>query len=128
MVLGLVIEYIKMSNPWHLYLMSALYIMAGIMHFIKPKIYMRIMPRYLPQHKLLVYISGIAEIVLGIGIIFPLTRMFSIYGIIFMLLIFLLVHFYMLSGEKASAGIPKWILILRIPIQFALMYWAYSYF
>nr|WP_321233656.1 MauE/DoxX family redox-associated membrane protein [uncultured Psychroserpens sp.] len=116
-----------MNNSWHLYLMAVIYVIAGIMHFIKPKMYLRIMPRYLPNHKLLVYLSGIAEIALGIGLCFPLLRVLSIYGLIAMLVVFLLVHFYMLSGEKASAGIPKWILILRIPLQFGLMYWAWMY-
>lgn len=36
-------------------------------------------------------------------------------------------HFYMLQGEKEAAGVPKWILVLRIPLQFGLMYWAYWY-
>ncbi|TBV27553.1 MULTISPECIES: DoxX family protein [Flavobacteriaceae] len=116
-----------MNNPWHLYLMAAIYVFAGFMHFIKPKMYMRIMPRYLPNHKLLVLLSGIAEIALGIALCIPVLKTTAIYGIIAMLVVFLLVHFYMLSGEKASAGIPKWILILRIPLQFVLMYWAWSY-
>jgi len=107
--------------------MAAIYIFAGMMHFIKPKIYLRIMPRYLPQHKFLVALSGFAEIILGVGLCFSATKDVSIYGIILMLTVFLLVHFYMLSGEKASAGIPKWILILRIPLQFGLMYWAWLY-
>ncbi|ADV49700.1 DoxX family protein [Cellulophaga sp. E16_2] len=116
-----------MNYPFHLYLLAAIYVFAGVMHFIKPKTYLRIMPRYLPNPKLLVSLSGIAEIALGIGLCFPATKNLSIYGIIAMLAVFLLVHFYMLSGEKQSAGIPKWILILRIPLQFALMYWAFSY-
>ena len=107
--------------------MAAIYVFAGFMHFIKPKMYMRIMPRYLPNHKLLVLLSGIAEIILGIALCIPVLKTTAIYGIIAMLVVFLLVHFYMLSGEKASAGIPKWILILRIPLQFVLMYWALSY-
>ncbi|WP_417235968.1 MauE/DoxX family redox-associated membrane protein [Bizionia paragorgiae] len=116
-----------MTFPWHLYLMAAVYIFAGIMHFIKPKAYLRIMPRYIPQPKLMVSLSGIAEIFLGIGLCVPALKNLSIYGIIAMLIVFLLVHIYMLSGEKASAGIPKWILILRLPLQFGLMYWAYWY-
>ncbi|WP_405413625.1 MauE/DoxX family redox-associated membrane protein [Maribacter sp. Asnod1-A12] len=116
-----------MTYPWHLYVMGAIYIFAGVMHFIKPKIYLRIMPRYLPAHKALVLLSGLAEIVLGIGLFFKETKNFSIYGIIAMLAVFLLVHFYMLSSEKASAGFPKWILLLRLPLQFALMYWAFMY-
>jgi uncharacterized membrane protein len=113
--------------PWHLYLMAGLYVLAGIMHFIRPKMYLRIMPRYLPNHKLLVFLSGLTEISLGVGLCLEQTRNLSIYGIMLMLVVFLPVHFYMLSSKKAAAGIPQWILILRIPLQFVLMYWAYSY-
>ncbi|NRD22904.1 hypothetical protein HNV10_06605 [Winogradskyella litoriviva] len=116
-----------MNEPIGLYIMAAMYILAGLIHFIKPKMYMRIMPKYLPNHKALVYLSGIAEILLGIGLCVSSLKIISIYGIIAMLATFLLVHFYMLSGEKASAGIPKWILILRLPLQFFLMYWAFIY-
>ena len=116
-----------MIYPWHLYAMAVMYMVAGFFHFIKPKMYMRIMPKYLPNHRSLVYLSGISEIVLGIALCFPGLKNWSIYGIIAMLIVFLLVHYYMLSEEKASAGIPKWILILRIPLQFFLMYWAYWY-
>ncbi len=116
-----------MNNPWHLYLMAAIYVFAGLMHFIKPKVYLRIMPRYLPNHKLLVALSGFCEIALGIGLCIPAWKTISIYGIIAMLAVFLLVHFYMLSSEKASAGFPKWLLISRLPLQFGLMYWAWWY-
>ncbi len=117
-----------MYEPWHLYAMAAMYAFAGLMHFLKPKAYMRIMPSYLPCHRELVYLSGLVEILLALGLCFPLTRNLSLFGIIAMLAVFLLVHFYMLRGEKEGAGIPKWILILRIPLQFGLMYWAYWYF
>ncbi|MGB5227419.1 MAG: MauE/DoxX family redox-associated membrane protein [Eudoraea sp.] len=116
-----------MIHSWHYLLMSFMYILAGIMHFIKPKAYLRIMPGYLPNHKLLVTLSGIAEIALGLSLLSPKLKDLAIYGIILMLVIFLTVHFHMLSGKKASAGIPRWILLLRIPLQFGLMYWAYWY-
>ncbi|MFD1095312.1 DoxX family protein [Salegentibacter chungangensis] len=116
-----------MQYPWHLYLMAFMYVLAGIFHFIRPKMYMRIMPRYLPAHKTLVYLSGLAEIALGAGLCFPETKNWSIYAIILMLFLFLLVHFYMLSSPKAGAGLPKWVLILRIPLQFLLIWWALFY-
>jgi uncharacterized membrane protein len=116
-----------MTEPVGLYIMAGMYIIAGLMHFIKPKVYVRVMPKYLPNHKALVYWSGIAEILLGIGLCVPMLKNSSIYGVIAMLSVFLMVHFYMLSGEKAAAGIPKWLLILRIPLQFGLMYWAWMY-
>ncbi|MCD2259993.1 DoxX family protein [Psychroserpens luteolus] len=116
-----------MNSPWHLYLMAGMYGIAGLMHFVKPKLYMRIMPRYLPNHKQLVYASGLAEIALGIGLCIPALKAIAIYGIIAMLVVFLLVHVYMLSSDKAAAGFPKWILVLRLPLQFGLMYWAWWY-
>ncbi|WP_150451980.1 DoxX family protein [Arenibacter lacus] len=116
-----------MTYPWHLYLMAFIYIVAGTMHFIQPKMYLRIMPNYLPKPKLLLALSGMAEILLGFGLCFSTTKDISLYGIISMLIVFLLVHFYMLKGKKEAAGIPKWILILRIPLQFVLIYWAYYY-
>lgn len=88
---------------------------------------MRIMPNYLPNHRELVYASGVVEIVLGIGLCIPQLKNVAIIGIILMLAVFLLVHFYMLKGEKEGAGVSKWILLLRIPLQFGLMYWAYWY-
>ncbi|TLF43129.1 DoxX family protein [Maribacter aurantiacus] len=117
----------ELHFPWHLYLMAALYVFAGLMHFIRPKIYLRVMPNYLPSPKFLVLLSGVFEILLGIGLCFQETKDLAIYGIMAMLSVFLLVHFYMLKGEKESAGFPKWLLLLRIPLQFLLMYWAYAY-
>lgn len=116
-----------MMYPWHLYAMALLYIFAGIFHFIKPKIYLRIMPNYLPNHKLLVYLSGLAEIILGISIAIPVLKNIALSLIILMLIVFIMVHVYMLTNKKASVGLPKWVLILRLPLQFFLMYWAYSY-
>lgn len=107
--------------------MAAIYIGAGIMHFIRPKMYMRILPGYLPGHKFLVGFSGVTEILLGIALCFPTTKDLAIYGIVAMLVFFLPVHIHMLFDKRAAMGLPKWMLIWRIPLQFALMYWAYWY-
>lgn len=116
-----------MTEDWGLNSMAIMYILAGIMHFIKPKAYLRIMPRFLPAPKILVYLSGAAEIILGFALFFESLRNIAIIGIVLMLIVFLLVHFNMLRGKKEAAGIPKWILILRIPIQFVLIWWAFYY-
>lgn len=107
--------------------MATIYIIAGLLHFIRPKMYMRILPSYLPGHKLLVALSGILEILLGIGLCFAETKNFAIYLLIAMLLFFLPVHFHMLFDKKSAMGLPKWALICRIPLQFGLMFWAYWY-
>ncbi|MDG4951353.1 hypothetical protein NLM59_10480 [Weeksellaceae bacterium KMM 9724] len=106
--------------------MSGIYLLAGLFHFVKPKIYKSIIPKSIPNRMLLVYLSGLAEISLAIMLWFPSTRNFAIYSIICMLVIFLLVHFYMLT-DAYRTKLPTWLLWLRIPLQFLLMWWAYQY-
>jgi uncharacterized membrane protein len=115
------------SSPWHLYLFSALFILAGVYHFIKPRAFMRIMPRYLPNHLALVYLSGLAEIALGILLLVASTRNSAAWGIVIMLFSFFPIHWYMIQNEKAGMGIAKPLLYFRLLLQFALIYWAYSY-
>lgn len=101
--------------------------LAGANHFRVPKIYERIMPPYIPAKGTMVMLSGLAEMILGFMIMNPDTQSAAGWGIIAMLIIFIPVHIYMLQNEKAAMKMPKWLLILRLPLQFALMYWAYLY-
>ena len=107
--------------------MSFMYVLAGLFHFWKPKPYLHIMPPYIPYPKVMVYLSGLAEVILGIGLLFPITKNSSIYLIAAMLLVFFAVHIHMLQSKKAGKGIPSWILWLRIPLQFILIWWALFY-
>lgn len=104
--------------------MGGMYIFAGIMHFVKPRLYQRVIPPYLPKPALLVSLSGIAEIILGIAVCIPATRPIALWCIILMLLVFLPVHIHML---QKNFGMPRWLLWLRIPMQFLLIWWAYFY-
>ncbi len=54
-----------------LYFMTAFYIAAGVLHFVLPRFYLRIMPPYIPYPKLVVYLSGLIEI--GLGAMLTLT-------------------------------------------------------
>ena len=113
--------------PWHQYVLGLLFIVAGMNHFRRPKIYERIMPPYLPAHSSMVLVSGVTEMVLGFMLMNKNTQVTAAWGIIAMLVIFLSVHLYMLQNDEASLKLPKWILALGIPLQFVLMYWAYIY-
>tara|TARA_B100001179_G_scaffold229320_1_gene214837 strand:- start:3841 stop:4191 length:351 start_codon:yes stop_codon:yes gene_type:complete len=113
--------------PWHQYLLALLLIIAGVMHFVKPKMYERIIPPYIPSPKAMVQLSGFAEMILGLALLNADSQSWAAWGIILMLLIFLTVHVYMLQNKKASLRLPRWVLIIRIPLQFLLMYWAYLY-
>lgn len=108
--------------------MALLYMAAGVVHFIRPDFYLGIMPGWLPRPTALVLISGIAEFLLGVLLLLPATRRFSAWLIIAMLLVFLLlIHVPMLIDYSARNHPYLWLAILRIPIQFVLIRWAWAY-
>jgi uncharacterized membrane protein len=47
---------------------------AGALHFLRPKVYEAIVPPYLPSKRAIVYASGAAEAVGGLGLMIPRTR------------------------------------------------------
>lgn len=116
-----------MILPWHLYLMASLYFMAGLNHFRVPRVYIRMIPSSFPNPKMLNLLSGTAEIILAILLCIPALRSFAAWGIIALLIAVFPANIFMLTDKKASLGIPKWILLFRLPLQLVLIYWAYCY-
>ena len=58
------------------YLLALFFVLAGLNHFLNSAFYLKIMPPYLPWHLLLVYVSGVFEIILGGLLLLPkFTRM-----------------------------------------------------
>lgn len=113
--------------PWHQYLLAVLFILGGVNHFRKPKLYERIMPSYIPAHSSLVLASGIIEMIFGFMLISQESQKIGAIGIIVLLILFIPIHIYMLNNKEASLNLPRWVLILRIPLQILLIYWAYLY-
>jgi uncharacterized membrane protein len=110
------------------WLMPPLYIIAGINHFLNPGFYLELMPEWLPEHLALVYISGVAELLLGIGLIPGQTRKISAWLIIAMLVIFFfLIHIPMTIVFYKEHDPHLWIAIVRLPVQAYLVWWAHKY-
>lgn len=114
-----------------LYLMPFLYLAAGINHFISPESYLLIIPEYLPNHELINILAGIAEIILGIGLLIPKTRVVSAWGVILMLIAFIPSHVYFIQiGSCVEGGIctPEWLGWIRlVVIHPLLLAWAWIY-
>lgn len=109
-----------------LYLMAALYTLAGVNHFRAPRFYLAMMPPLLPYPDLMNTLSGLAEITLGIGLFFPPTRVWAAWGVIALLIAIFPANIYMAVGEKFMRISPliRW---GRLPIQGLLIWWAYQY-
>lgn len=110
-----------------LYLMAFFYVAAGLMHFIKPGMYLKIIPPYVPNPLLINLISGTAEIILGLGLRSEATRSLSAFGIMILLIAVFPANLFMYQKQKP--GIAKRILFLfwRLPFQAVLIGWAYLF-
>ncbi|MBD3582412.1 DoxX family protein [Flavobacterium selenitireducens] len=116
-----------MELPWHLYVMAGLYILAGLNHFRKPRLYRKIIPPYLPNPNLLNALSGIAEIVLGACLCVPVLSKYAAFGIVALLVAVFPANIFMYTNEQAAFGLPKWMRLARLPLQIVLILWAFLY-
>jgi uncharacterized membrane protein len=108
------------------WIMALLYVAAGINHFVNPKFYLKIIPPALPFPKWLNWISGAAEIVLGIALFFPLLQDAAAWGIILLLIaVFPANIYHFIKGWGRNKMV--WVLALRLPMQGLLIWWAYLY-
>lgn len=108
-------------------LLSLLFVTAGIAHLVSPAPYVAIVPPSLPWPTALVYISGVAEIVGGLGILLGKTRKVAALGLIALLIaVFPANVFAALHGmQVAQYRVPGWMLWLRLPLQPLLIGWVY---
>lgn len=100
---------------------------AGLMHFVKPRWYMRIMPPYLPAHRELVYASGVAELVGAIGTMHPRTRRPAGLCLVATLVGVFPANVHMALNPGDYRGIPggRAALYARLPVQGLFVYWVW---
>jgi len=100
---------------------------AGALHFVIPGFYLGMMPRWLPAHALLVQVSGIAEIVGGIGVAYAPTRRAAAWGLIALLVAVFPANIQMLlSALDAHAATSSVIaLTARLPFQPLMIWWVW---
>lgn len=110
-----------------LILIAALFIGAGVMHFVKPAMYASIVPPWLPAPMTLVMISGVFEILGGLGILLPGTRVWAGWGLIALLVAVLPANVQMLLNAHAAHASRGWqaALVARLPLQALLIAWVY---
>ena len=109
------------------YIFAVLLITAGILHFVKPKFCLKIMPAYLPSHYLLVILSGIAEIICGVLLLFPLTQTIAAYLTIALLIAVFPANIEMSRKYYLKKKKGFWFTLLRLPLQFLMIWWAFQF-
>jgi uncharacterized membrane protein len=102
---------------------------AGVNHFAHPAPYLGMMPAVLPAPLALVYVSGVAEILGGLGLILPATRRLAAWGLIALFIAVFPANLNMAVNHLplGTSELPSWALWARLPLQLLLIWWAASF-
>lgn len=122
---GADVRFLKNPLRW---VLGALMVFAGVMHFTKTDTFARIVPRFLPYHSALVLISGVFEIALGVGLQITRLRRISALGLIALFVAVFPANINMAVQNMPIGGrhLPL-LLWLRLPLQLVLIAWAWWY-
>ena len=113
------------------YVLSAFMTAIGLLHFPADHIFVQIVPPFFPAAYALVWISGLIEIALGIGLLFERTRRAAGFGLVALYVAVFPANIYMAIENVQLHGLPAWLeqppsasLWARLPFQVVFVLWA----
>jgi uncharacterized membrane protein len=106
-------------------LLGVTFLSMGALHFLRPRVFEAIVPRYLPAHRELVYASGVAEIVGGAGVLYGKTARPAGWWLIATLVAVFPANVEMALHAERFKPLPEPLLWARLPLQGGLIAWAW---
>lgn len=105
-------------------------LVAAASHFLSPDTLVAMMPPFLPAPALLVAVSGVAEILIALGLLVRRTRRAAALAAIALFVAVFPANIYAAVSGAPIPSYPesplyRWV---RLPLQFGLMAWAYAVF
>jgi uncharacterized membrane protein len=106
-------------------LLSVFFLAAGLLHFLKPKPYVAIVPDAMPRKRALVYASGVAEMAGGAGVLPRRTRRAAGWWLIATLVAVFPANVNMAVNADRFRAVPEPLLWARLPVQGLLIAWVW---
>lgn len=108
------------------WVLAVFFVVAGANHFRSPEIYLGMMPPWLPWPEALNAISGVAEIIGGVGLLVPRTRRLAAWGLIALLVAIFPANLHVaLAGKMPGTDFSPLVLWLRLPFQAVFIAWVW---
>jgi uncharacterized membrane protein len=105
--------------------LAAFFLAGGIAHFLYAEFFVAIMPPYLPAHLALVHVSGVLEILGGLGVLHAATRRAAGVGLLVLVVAVFPANLHMALHPEQFAVFPSWALYARLPLQLVILAWVW---
>jgi uncharacterized membrane protein len=113
-----VTDRLRAASPW---LLAAFLGGAGVLHFVAPEPYERLLPPFLGPPRPWVYGSGVAELAVAAAVALPRTRRAGGTAAAALLVAVFPGNVYM---AVEPGDVPRWLAVARLPLQVPLVLWA----
>jgi uncharacterized membrane protein len=111
-------------------LLALLFIAAGTLHLLNPKLFRPIMPPWIPLPMACIIVSGLCEIAGGLGLMVPMkgVQIWAGWGLMALLVAVFPANIYMAVDKIRIHGFPShsWMGWARLPLQ-PLIMWAVAW-
>ena len=104
--------------------LAAFMVFIGVLHFTSAGQFVQIVPAFLPSPYTLVWVSGVFEILGGVGLLVDRTRRFSAWGLVALYVAVFPANINMAVNHIHITGtpeLPAWVLWARLPFQAAFI-------
>jgi uncharacterized membrane protein len=109
-------------------LVGPFFVLAGVMHFVIPRTYRRIVPPWVPAPEAMVYVSGAAEIAGGVGMMVPARRGLAGWWLIATMVGVFPANLHMAINAEDYPAVPGGAVSLwtRLPFQGVFVAWIFD--
>jgi len=107
--------------------LTVLFVFTGVGHFIQTEPMSQMLPPWVPERVLLVYLTGVLEFAIAVGFMLRRSRQLTGWVAATILVLFFPANIYAALNQIPMGG-HEWgpvYLLIRAPLQLAIVLWVY---
>jgi uncharacterized membrane protein len=106
------------------WIVVVLFTLSGVLHLVNPEAFLWLMPPWLPEPILLIYLSGVAELLAAAGLLLK-QRWAPIFTVLVLLAVWPANWWFAFDvlTSNPDLALAAW---LRLPLQLPLLWFAYK--
>lgn len=107
---------------------AVMFVLIGAMHLVKPGKLSYMIESWLPYATQLVLLSGVLEIILGLGLLFPSSEIYAAWGLMILLVLMFPANIYVAVKQlPPPGGLPAkaWYTWSRLAFQPVYILWVW---